>query len=51
VEDQLAWFESAARAVREAAELGVDPVAAIRSALPERLLTAVLPDAIAALMR
>jgi len=46
VEDQLAWFDGAARAVREAAEFGFDPVAALESAYPERLLAAVLPDAV-----
>jgi glyoxylase-like metal-dependent hydrolase (beta-lactamase superfamily II) len=46
VEDQLAWFDGASRAVREAAEFGVDPVAALKAAYPERLLTVVLPEAV-----
>jgi cyclase len=46
VEDQLAWFDGATRAVREAAEFGFDPVAALKAAFPDRLLAAVLPDAV-----
>jgi len=45
VEDQLAWFEGASRAVREAVEFGLDPVAALKAAFPDRRLAAVLPDA------
>ncbi len=46
VEDQLAWFDGAARTVTEAAEFGFDPVAALKAAYPERLLAVVLPDAV-----
>jgi cyclase len=46
VEDQLAWFDCAARTVREAAELGLDPVSALRSAYPSFRLGVVLPDAV-----
>jgi cyclase len=45
-EDQLAWFDGAHRAIRDAADFGIDPVAALRSAYPEHLLAAVLPDAV-----
>ena len=36
------------RTVTEALEFGLDPVAALRAAYPERLLAAVLPDAVKA---
>jgi cyclase len=46
VEEQIAYFDAAVRTVREAAEFGFDPVAALKAAFPERLLTIVLPDAV-----
>ncbi|MEO8055960.1 MAG: MBL fold metallo-hydrolase [Acidobacteriota bacterium] len=49
VEEQIAYFDAAERTVREASEFGFDPVAALKAAFPERLLTAVLPDAVQAL--
>ena len=51
VEEQLAWFEWASRTVREAADFGFDPIAALRAAYPDRLLAAVLPDAVRVLSR
>lgn len=44
VEDQIAYFDAAGRTVKEAAEFGFDPAAALKAAFPERLLTLVLPD-------
>jgi cyclase len=44
VEDQIAYFAAAERTVREAAEFGFDPVAALEAAFPDRLLAIVLPD-------
>ena len=35
--------------MKEAAEFGFDAVAALKAAFPERLLAAVLPDAVKAL--
>lgn len=49
VEDQIAYFDAAERTVREAAEFGFDPVAALMAAFPDRLLSVVLPDAVKAL--
>jgi cyclase len=49
VEDQIAYFDAAERTVREAATFGFDPVAALRTAFPEHLLTVVLPDVVRAL--
>jgi cyclase len=49
VEDQIVYFDAAERTVREAAEFGFDPVAALKAAFPERLLAVVLPDAVRAL--
>lgn len=46
VEDQIAYFGAAERAVREAADFGFDPVAALKAAYPEHLLAVVLPDAV-----
>ncbi len=48
VEEQIRYFEDAARTVREAVSFGVDPVAALRAAFPDRLLAAVLPDTVRA---
>jgi glyoxylase-like metal-dependent hydrolase (beta-lactamase superfamily II) len=48
VEDQIAYFDAAERTVTEAAAFGLDPVAALKAAFPERLLAAVLPDAVKA---
>ena len=49
VEEQIAYFDAAERTVKEAAEFGFDPVAALKAAFPDRLLTVVLPDAVKAL--
>jgi cyclase len=46
VEEQVLYFESAARAVREAAEFGMDPVAALKALYPGYLLAIVLPDTV-----
>ena len=46
VEDQIAYFDTAERTVREAAAFGLDPVAALKAAFPERLLAVVLPDTV-----
>ncbi len=43
VEGQIAYFDAVTRTVREAAEFGFDPVAALEAAYPEHLLAAVLP--------
>ena len=48
VEDQIVYFDAAERTVREAAEFGFDPVAALKAAFPERLLAVVLPDVVKA---
>ncbi len=46
VEDQIAYFDAAERTVREASEFGFDPIAALKAAFPERLLTVVLTDTV-----
>ena len=48
VEDQIGYFDAAERTVREAAEFGFDPVAALKAAFPDRLLAVVLPDVVKA---
>ena len=48
VEEQIAYLDAARRIVAEAVDFGVDPVAALRAAYPDRLLAAVLPDAVKA---
>ncbi len=48
VEEQIAYFDAAARTVREAAEFGFDPIAALQAAFPDRLLAVVLPDVVKA---
>jgi cyclase len=51
IEEQIAYLDAARRTVTEALEFGLDPVAALRAAYPERLLASVLPDAVKAFSR
>jgi len=46
VEDQIAYFEAAARTVREAQQFGIDPVTALKALYPDHLLAIVLPDTV-----
>ena len=46
VEDQIRYFDSAARTVGEAEAFGVDPVAAIKALYPGHLLAVVLPESV-----